>query len=85
MILIDRVYYLIEVGNDRLPPVGYANGCQWVRAGSIEILELFGIEFINKAIYEPVQANMWVGIKVDRINKPHHDCQNLQTQPFHHP
>jgi hypothetical protein len=49
----------------RLPTVGYANGYWWVRAGSIEILKLCGIEFINKAIYEPIQAKMWVGIKVD--------------------
>jgi hypothetical protein len=53
-------------GDNRLPTVGYANDCWWVRAGLIYILELCGIEFINKAIYEPVQANMWVGIKVDR-------------------
>jgi hypothetical protein len=34
-------------GDVRLPPVGYANGYWWVRAGLIETLELFGIEFIN--------------------------------------
>jgi hypothetical protein len=63
--MFDRLMGFVD-GDVRLPTLGYANGYWWVRAGSIEILELFGIEFINPPLRTRTGEYL-AGGSIDRV------------------